>query len=263
VIPVVPRLFVTWQEPESRRIYPIARLLRLPSGEYELAYIRAVAQARAQGFGGLPGFEDLEQVYVSLELPALFERRPPKRRPRAAPKQVDAPAAPAAPELSAESLDAAPIILRVPGASGETSWRLEVFAPPLPATAGRFWGAFVARGVGRAPGSADAVEQLAPEEPLTLVAEPENAYNPRAVLIARADQTPIGYLPDYLANELGEAGSGPEQLEVQVQRSERVTFPPAPAIYQVTCRYTCPAPLGRALFRSEPYQPASPRAFSA
>jgi hypothetical protein len=260
VTPVVPRLFVAWQEPESRRIYPIARLLRLPSGKYELAYIRAVAQAQANGFAGLPGLEDLEQVMVSSELPELFERRPPKRRLRPAPQQVSDPAAA---ELSAESLDAAPIILRVPGANGGTNLRLEVFAPPLPATGGRFWGAFVARGVGRAPGSADAIEQLAPEERLTLVAEPENAYNPRAVLITRADQTAIGYLPDYLANELGEAGSGPAPLEVQVQRSERVTFPPAPAIYQVTCRYTCPAPLGRALFRSEHYQPVSPRAFRA
>jgi hypothetical protein len=255
---VVPRLFVTWQDPESRRIYPIARLLRLPSGQYEVAYIRAVAQAQVNGFAGLPGFEDLEQVYVSTELPELFERRPPRRR--TAPKQVTDPAAT---QLLAESLDAAPIILRVPGRSGGTSVRLEVFAPPLPSTGGRFWGAFVARGVGRAPGSADAIEQLAPEERLTLLGEPENAYNPRAVLLARADQSAIGYLPDYLANELGETGHGPEQLEVHVQRSERVSFPPAPAIYQVICRYTCPAPLGRALFRSEHYQPASPRAFRA
>jgi hypothetical protein len=260
MVPIVPRLFVTWQEPESRRIYPIARLLRLPGGEYELAYIRAVAEARAHGFGGLPGFEELEQVYVSAELPAIFERRPPKRRQRAAPKQA---AAPAAAPLQAESLDAAPIILRVPGASVEATLRLEVFAPPLPATGGRFWGAFVARGIGRAPGSADAVEQLLAEERLELSAEPANAYNPRAVLILRADHTALGYLPDYLANELGGAGGAPEQLDVQVQRVERLSFPPAPAIYQVTCRYTCPAPLGRALFRSDDYQPASPSAFRA
>src|SRR5688572_130263 len=186
----VPMLFVTWQAPESRRIFPVARVMRLPDGRYEWAYVRAVAEAEEHGFAGLPGYERIDQVSVSPELPALFVHRlPPRGRRR------PAGAAPAN-----DRFDPAPITLLVPIGAG-MSERLEVFAPPLPASRGKAFGAFVARGVGRIPGSEAALEGLAPHAALSLRAEPENPYNPRALLILHG-ATPIGHVPDYLANEL-------------------------------------------------------------
>ena len=178
----VPMLFVTWQAPESRRIFPIARVMRRPSGDYEWAYVRAVSDARAQGFVGLPGYEDLDAVCVSPGLPALFAHRlPPRGRRRAAPGTQPAN----------DLFDPTPITLLVPLGSG-TNERLEVFAPPLPAPLGKAWGVFVARGVGRTPGSEVAVESLTPHERLLLWPEPDNAYNRRALLLLREDRTPSG-----------------------------------------------------------------------
>jgi len=255
-------LFVTWQAPESRRIFPVARVMRLPDGRYEWAYLRAVSEAREHGFAGLPGHEALDQVSVTPELPALFAHRlPPRgqRRPTGA-----APAN--------DRFDPAPITLLVPSGPG-TNERLEVFAPPLPASSGKAFGAFVARGIGRIPGSEAAIESLAPRTPLALRAEPDNAYNPRAVLLLHAG-TPIGHVPDYLANELAEAlgaGSGrsdvvaqravADALRVQVSSSERINHPPAAPIYNVLCGYECNAALGTRLFRSARYEPLAAKAF--
>jgi hypothetical protein len=255
----VSSLFVSWQAPESRRIYPIARLMRLPSGEFEFAYIRAAREAERQGFAGLPGFEALAEVYLSPDLPRLFETRPVSRG-RRVPLQGEfepfqGPAN--------DALDAAPITVFVPRAAGAPPERLEAFAPPLPGPAGTYFGVFVIRGVGRIPGSAELVEQLAASEALRLEPEPNNAYNPRALLVTRADGAPLGYAPDYLVNELSLIPNASAGLDVHLLAAHRLNFPPADPLYQVTCHYQCDDRVGRALFHSPAYEPLSPKAFRA
>jgi hypothetical protein len=243
-------LFVAWQDPESRRIFPVARLLRRVSGLYEFAYLRAVREAQASGFVGLPGFEDLERIYSSPTLPELFERRGSRfrRSPAATPPDR------ATHEPAAEVIDATPISVFVRRPERATAERLEVFAPPLlEAGNARYWGVFEARGVGRVQGAPEILRALQPGEPLLLRAEPDNAYNPAALLIERADHTPLGYVPDYLANELAAAQARPGDLELELLEAERVTFPPAPVAYRVSCRYRCSAELGRRLFASDRY----------
>jgi hypothetical protein len=262
-------LFVTWQAPESRRIFPIARVMLRPSGEFEWAYVRAVDEARSHGFAGLPGYEDIGAVSVSRELPAPFAHRVPTRgRRRAA----------TAPQPANDQFDPTPITLLVPTGPGSFE-RLEVFAPPAPAPFGKAWGVFVARGVGRTPGSEAAVARLSAHDALLIRPELDNPYNPRALLLLGEDGVAIGYVPDYLANELGEAlavgAAVPEAgragdagrasafdtdavtraLRIEVASAERVNHPPAAPIYNVLCRYTCDAELGARLFRSERYQP--------
>jgi HIRAN domain len=247
-------LFVTWQAPESRRIFPIARVTRRASGEYEWVYVRAVTEARAHGFAGLPGYDDIDAVCVSRELPALFAHRVPARGRRRSASMA---------EPANDQFDPTPIILLVPLGPG-TNERLEVFAPPLPAHFGKAWGVFFARGVGRIPGSESAVERLTPNDPLRLRPEPDNPHNPRALLILSAADSALGYVPDYLANELGEAldatpgaDAVAHALRVEVLSVERVNHAPAAPIYNVLCRYTCSAELGARLFRSERYQPVA------
>lgn len=258
--PLVRTLFIAWQDPDSRRIFPVARLTRRRSGEYELRYIAAVRAAVQQGFAGLPGFEDLEALHVSAELPEIFRERPaPRRRVPSEPLGSSNPPAQGrrAQELSGELLDATPITLFVRRRRGDAPERLEAFAPPLRAPDGRRWGVFEARGVGRVQESAEVLAALAEQERVCLQAERDNPYNPQALLITRRDGTRLGYVPDYLANELAAVGGRPEQLELEVIEARRVTFAPAPPVYRVLCRYTCSAELGRLLFTSESYRPAS------
>ncbi len=232
-------------------MFPVARLRVLATGQYELVYVRAVGEACSQGFPGLPGFEDVERRYVSRELPAIFARRPPRGRWASSAAGI---------EISAGELDAAPISLFVTLSDGSVM-RLEAFAPPLPVSsargASRHWGVFAARGVGRIPGTAEAVETLAAKERLALSAEPDNRHNANALLLLRADHTPVAYVPDYLANEIAASGFGPAALSVEVLRKQRLNHPPAAPIYQVLCRYTCEAALGRKLFHSPAYAPVT------
>jgi hypothetical protein len=254
-------LFVTWQAPESRRIFPVARVMRLPDGRYEWAYVRAVSEAQEHGFAGLPGHERIDQVSVSPGLPSLFAHRlPPRGRQR-----------PTGTAPANDRFDPAPITLLVPIGPGNNE-RLEVFAPPVPASRGKSFGAFVARGVGRIPGSEAALERLEAHAALSLRAEPDNPYNPRAVLILH-EGTPIGHVADYLANELAEAlgagpgvrpGSGPrvaDAVRVEVLSVERIQHAPAAPIYNVLCGYECSAELGSRLFRSARYEPVAAEAF--
>jgi hypothetical protein len=253
--PLVRTLFVAWQDPVSRRIFPVARLTRRRSGEYELRYIGAVRAAEQHGFTGLPGFEDREAWHVSPELPAIFRERPaPRQR---VPSEPAGQVAGASGELIGELLDATPISLFVRRRPGDAAERLEAFAPPLRAADGRRWGVFEARAVGRVQESLEVLAALAPHERVLVRAEPDNPYNSHALLIVRRDGAPLGYVPDYLANELAAVAGRPEQLELEVLESRRVTFAPAPVVYRVLCRYTCPPELGRALFTSESYRPLS------
>ena len=231
--------------------------MRIPSAEFELAYIRAALEAQRQGFAGLPGFEDLAQVYSSSKLPALFESRRASRGRRL---HLEGELQPSV-EPANDVLDAAPVTIFVPRQAGAPPERLQAFAPPLPGLAGRYWGAFVISGVGRIAGSGDLVERLTANEAFGLVPEPNNAYNPHALFVARANASPVGYVPDYLVNELSRIPDAAACLGVHLVAVHRINFPPAQPLYQVTCRYECDAEVGRALFRSTAYEPLSPRAF--
>jgi hypothetical protein len=243
-------LFVAWQDPESRRIFPIARLSRRVSGRYEFGYVRAVHEAQAHGFLALPGLEELNRVYQSEQLPELFERGAAVRRGRSQPPGL---AAAQAPPGAAPALDAAPISVFVRRPNQSAPERLEVFAPPLLGEDGKYWGIFEARGVGRVQGSEAVLAGLSTGQQLALSAEPDNVYNPAAVRIELADGRALGYVPDYFANELAAAGGRLAEVSVEVARAERVTFAPAPAVYRVACRYRCSAELGRQLFASARY----------
>ena len=107
------------------------------------------------------------------------------------------------------------------------------------------------------------IEQLTANETLAVVPEPSNAYNANALLVARAESAPLGYVPDYLVNELSHFSGAAARLGVRLLAAHRLNFPPAEPLYQVTCRYECDEELGRALFRSATYEPLSPRAFRA
>src|SRR5262249_50637405 len=68
-------LFLTWQDPASRRWFPIGRLLS-NSRKFMFVYTRGVLQAvKAGNFQPLAAFPDLNKVYTANELFPLFSNR--------------------------------------------------------------------------------------------------------------------------------------------------------------------------------------------
>lgn len=70
--PVVHELLVLWQHPDTRQIIPIGRF-SYDGGEYAFVYTRAALGVT--DFRPLPGLDDLQERYVSHQLPSIFEQR--------------------------------------------------------------------------------------------------------------------------------------------------------------------------------------------
>ena len=74
---VLHALFVAWQNPETRRFYPVARLAQVKGSTcidcYEFTYIQGCLEAG--GFHPFVSFPDIHQVYRSRSLFPMFTNR--------------------------------------------------------------------------------------------------------------------------------------------------------------------------------------------
>ena len=69
------RLYLAWQNLETRRWYPIGQLSR-ESGMYLFRYLQGAKLAEVDGgFPALPSFPDFYCAYESRELFTLFSKR--------------------------------------------------------------------------------------------------------------------------------------------------------------------------------------------
>lgn len=240
-------LFVAWQHADSRAILPIGRLLRVDDG-YEFAYINAVERARRLGFEPLVTFPDIETVYECAELPPLFGNRVMNR------SRNDF--ASHAAELALPIDEAEPFTLLSRTGGRRTTDKLEVFAPPT-LHDDKVEGLFLARGVRHVPGSEAATPHLSPDDPLYVLADLQNSVTSSALALRTEECQLLGYVPDYLAQELAHQQAPPKELRVSVVR---VNPDPAPVHHRLLCRFEYPADVGSRLFRGEGYQPISSEA---
>jgi hypothetical protein len=240
-------LFVAWQDAESRRIVPIGRVVQLQGG-FQFAYVNAVLEAQSLGFEPLLSFPKLDEVYESRALPPLLSNRlMPHGRPEFSVHLE---------ELGLSAEHAAPFTVLARSGGRRTTDRLEVFAPPTRADRG-YEGLFLARGVRHVPGSEEALAKLSARSSLFVMADLQNEVNPFALVLRDSSKHLLGYVPDYLANELAAAGASPAVLNVGV---ERVNLAPAPVHHRLLCRFHVPADVGEKLFRGAGYRPVSPKA---
>jgi hypothetical protein len=134
--------------------------------------------------------------------------------------------------------------------------RVETILVPVPDTLGRYRTHFFLRGVSHSPGAEEVIATLEPDELLTLVADPSNNYNPRARrLHVRGHK--LGYLPDYLVNDLDALESAGV---VPVVLGERANLPPHPSHYRLLCRIESEWPPGFVAFQDSRLAPYDNRA---
>jgi len=227
------RLIVTWKNDASTGILPVAELIiRAVAPRYSFRYVDGVREALRCGFQPFLAFPKLEARYESEALFPFFANRVlPTTRPD-----------------YLESLTAVGLVLQdvsVAEVLGRTSGRratdrIETILVPIPNARGRYTTHFLLRGVSHAPGAEQIIATLAPDELLVLVKDTSNEYNPRARrLQARGHQ--VGYVPDYLVNDLDALESAGV---VPTVFGERVNLPPQPAHYRLLCRIDCEWPAG-------------------
>ncbi|MEY4578884.1 MAG: hypothetical protein RL701_3587 [Pseudomonadota bacterium] len=241
-------LYVGWQDPETRRILPVARVTCDANNAYEFAYIRAVYEAQTLGFLPLLSFPDLERVYRSREmLPLLHNRLMQSNRPDYADYLGQL-------GLAADSAEPFTVLGRSGGRRATDT--LELFNPPGPVSgAERTLSCVVlARGVRHLADAESAIALLQAGSKLQVTPDKTNAFNPKALKLA-VRSTVIGYLPDYLVTELNCAA---EQIDVVVRK---VNLPPAPVHHRLLLDVTFPLP-DPPPFSGPKYQPVSAEASS-
>jgi hypothetical protein len=228
---VPPALFVNWQDEKSRRMFPVGRLVTLLTGGYEFSYIAAAREAQQFGFIPFVAFPGLEQVYRAPKLPAFFKNR------------VLQPGRPDYPqhlvELGIKSATATPIEILARSGGLRVTDPLEVFAELVAAKDGdRFETHFFVRGIRHYAGAEDAISQLQPGDVLNLRPEPSNAVNSKAHLLACHDGRCVGYVPDYLVDDLSELARQDPSMKVQVVQ---VNPSPSPSQQRLLCKLTISA----------------------
>ncbi|MGI8627771.1 MAG: HIRAN domain-containing protein [Geodermatophilaceae bacterium] len=86
-------------------------------------------------------------------------------------------------------------------------------------------------------GSDELIERLKPGAPVELRDEPDNPYNPRALLVDVAAGQPLRWVPDWLVEDIHVLRAQDPDLEVVVERCN----PDAPAHLQLLCRISAQA----------------------
>jgi hypothetical protein len=110
---------------------------------------------------------------------------------------------------------------------------VQVVEEPLEEDSGRATVVFPVSGARHIEGAEERINALRPAQQLSLLREPENEEDPRAVLIDVTTNAPVGYVPSYLLDFLLKRWDGGVQPQVYV---ERANGPEAPWHLRLLCR---------------------------
>jgi hypothetical protein len=247
-----PALFVAWREPESRRILPVGRLLRVvaPLRGYEFGYIEGARIAEEVGFQPFVTFPNLDEVYRSRELLPFFKNRVLSASRPDYPDYIET--------LALDAQVAEPMTLLGVSGGRRATDRIEIFPDWMPASCGaRIQTRLLVRGVQYIEGAEERIAQVHAGDHLECVRDTSNPINPRAIVLRAKSGEKIGYVPDYLTSELAPLLESGIEIDVRVQR---VNPPPAPQHLRVLCILSVPEASGIVGYRSSIFRPISAKA---
>lgn len=248
-----PILFVAWQNPEKRGIRVVGRLSKIRAGEatlYEFVYVEGARRAQ-QEYGFLPflAFPELDALYRSDELFPFFTNRVLRSTRGDYPAYIE--------ELGLTREDATPERILSRSGGRRVTDHVEIFAPPQhnPEN-GLDEMHFLLRGLRYMPhGTEERIAKLEHGTQLCCMLDFQNRHNHRAVMLRTDDNCLLGYIPDYLADDVALLREKDAPLIVQV---ERVNPPPTPQGHRLLCRLQAQWPAGHEPFSDERFQPLVP-----
>jgi len=216
------RLFLIWQDPETRQLIKVGQLEELVDGHYVFTYLPG---ARHDGFSPLVQYPEIDGWYPSTTLPAFFVNRVMSR------------SRPSYGEfrhwigLDNEGSDT-PFEVLVRTGGPRVTDTFHVVDDLTWTQGGRVVSRFLASGVRHVPGAAERLRGLAEGQRLGLRDEPENPVNPRAILIDVCSGEPVGFVPDWLVEDVHDLRECTDEFVVI---AERVNID-APAHLRLLCR---------------------------
>jgi len=216
---------VIWQDIASRALLHVG-WLEFTGSEFVFTYTDEAR--RHESFEPFPGFPQLDETYRSRELFPFFALRLISAADPTFDAVLDA--------IGLARTDATPaeLLARSPGSQHDT---IQVVPEPTETDDGTIARTFLVSGVRHADTISGGVVtsligQLEPGSRLDIVPEPTNPYNPRALQVS-FNSTVLGWLPDYLVEEVHGFIAARRPVSVTV---ERANGPAAPWHVRLHCR---------------------------
>lgn len=225
-------LFVAWQDPRTRAIYPVARIAELPDRVgLEFVYVGGVQDALRAGFAPFPGMRQLEASYFAesvASFPLLANRLMPESRPDFEDYVR---------RLGLEGVPE-PLALLARSEARKATDSLELFAPPeFDSATGEWAYSTFLRGVRHVQGSEAAIGELRAGSALKIERDTENTWDGRALRVVTLGGSHIGWVPGALLDDLHQVLSGGHGILIRVNR---VNLPPAPVSQRVLLELRAP-----------------------
>jgi hypothetical protein len=217
------KVFVSWQESETRIWYPIG-CLEFDCLQYKYYYINAVEEAIARGFDRIFPFPELDKTYQSVYLFPFFSNRLMSRSRPDYQRYINA--------LNiAPDRDLPMAVLSRSGGWKETD-NYEIF-PSSTVENDLYQTHFFLRGLRYQPETQTSLASLRVGDNLLVTPEPDNKLDRQALKLIAADRLPLGYFPRYLAADIYPLfQQNPELVKVTI---DRINQPPTPVQYRLLC----------------------------
>ncbi len=243
-------LYLAWRSPTKAKWYPVGRLTL--NDHYEFEYIEGAKRAQEEcNFVPLENFPEIGQKYQSDDLFPMFSNRlmPPNR-----------------PEykhyleyMNLPQNQDDPIVILARSGGRSVTDTFELFTQPE-ILDGSLHIHFFSHGVTHLPKtSLERIGKLEAGEPLKLMHDLQNVYDPHALCLRTDDTTSrwendlhiLGYIPRYFIKDILEIlQSNPVDVRV-----EKVNPSPAPLRFRLLCNLTAVCPAGFQPFSDSVYDP--------
>jgi hypothetical protein len=216
------RLYVIWQDPDTRRFCHVGHLDVHPDGQHIFEY--EPDAGTIPGFDGFAAFPDLNHTYRSDQLFPFFANR--VLSPRRPEYETYLTA------LDIRDDDMVPVELLARAGGTRATDTVHIVPEPRIDEDGRHMLLFLASGVRHIASERDRVSELRAGDELTLRSDHDNPVNPAALLLDNTTGEPVGWVPDYLLDQVRHyLNQGPVRVFV-----ERASGTDVPAHLRLLCR---------------------------
>lgn len=214
------RLLVIWQDPASRRLIKVARLTEEREG-FQFEYLPG---SEDPNFEPLQSFPDLDRIYWTANLPAFFQNRVMSRQRASFPKYAE--------WLGLDPAVNTPFEVLARTGGERATDTFHVAEEPSVGPDGFAVIRFFASGLRHIENSEDRLRLLSEGHRLYMRPQPDNPVNPRALLIDAEAEQAIGWVPDWLLDDVHRLRSEANGIELIADRINLL----APSHLKLLCR---------------------------
>lgn len=199
-------LLLVWQDPESRKFVRVARFSQLSDGRYAFEYEDSASQL--PGFFPLAEFPDFKRTYIAGTLPAFFANRIMSHERPTYGQYLEWLGLTPGADTPME------VLARTGGGRATDTFHLV----DSPTVGDRMSSRFFVSGVRHVDGAVGRLSRVNVGDELSLRPEPENPVDPRALLIDVESGEPVGWVPNWLLDEVHHFVGKGHAVRITVER---------------------------------------------